>query len=74
MALVTYPECGNDVSERAATTRPKQVRKTHPIRWVAAAVIIPLLVWDAWESLRASKPHTTPSESVRPFHSGSLNQ
>jgi hypothetical protein len=74
MNLVTCPERGNDVSERAATARPKQPRKTHPLRWVAVAVIIPLLVWDAWESLRESKLHTTPSESVRPFHFKSLNQ
>jgi hypothetical protein len=74
MALVTWPECGNDVSDRAPTARPKQSRKTHPITWVAIAAIIPLLVWDAWESLRESKLHTTPSESVRPFHFRSLNQ
>jgi len=32
MTLVTCTECDNDVSERAATARPKQSRKTHPIR------------------------------------------
>jgi hypothetical protein len=74
MALVTYPECGNDVSETTLTARPKQSRKTHPIPWVAFAAIIPLLVWDAWESRRDSKLHTTPSESTRSFHFGSLNQ
>jgi len=42
MNLVNCPECGNDVSERAATARPKQSRKTHPIRWVAVAAMIPL--------------------------------
>ena len=74
MALVTCSEIGNDVSETTATARPKQARKTHPIMWVAFAAIIPLLVWDAWESRRESKPHTTPSESARPFHFRSLNQ
>jgi hypothetical protein len=74
MALVTYSECGNDVSERAVPARPKQSRKTHPIRWLAVAAIVPLLVWDGWVSLRGSKLHTTPSESVRPFHFSSLNQ
>jgi hypothetical protein len=75
MALVTCPECGNDASERAATARPIQSRKTHPITWVAFAVMVPLLVWDAWESLREAKLHATPSESVRPLHfRSSLNQ
>jgi hypothetical protein len=74
MALVTCSECGNDVSETTATARPKQSRKMHPITWVAFAAIIPLLVWDAWESRRESKLHTTPSESARSFHFSSLNQ
>jgi hypothetical protein len=67
MALVTYPECGNDVFERAVPARPKQSRKTHPIRRLAVVAIVPLLVWDAWVSLGEPKLHTTPSESVRPF-------
>ena len=74
MALVTCSERGNDVSETTATARPKQSRKTHPITWIAFAAIIPLLVWDAWESRRESKLHTTPSESARSFHFESLNQ
>jgi hypothetical protein len=74
MALVTYPEYGNDVYESAVAARPKQSRKTHPIRWLAVAAIVPLLVWDAWVSMGESKFHKTPSESVRPFHFGSLNQ
>ena len=73
MDLVTCSECGNDVSETTATAQPKQSRKTHPIMWVAFAAIIPLLVWDAWESRRESKL-TTPSESTRSFHFRSLNQ
>jgi hypothetical protein len=74
MDLVTCSECGNHLSETTATARPEQARKTHPIMWVAFAAIIPLLVWDAWESLRESKAHTTPSESVRSVHFRSLNQ
>jgi hypothetical protein len=74
MDLVTYSECGNDVSETTATARPNQSRKTHPIMWVAFAAVIPLLVWDAWECRRESKLHATPSESARPFHIRSLNQ
>jgi hypothetical protein len=57
MALVTSPECGNDVSERAVPARPEQSRKTHPIRWLVVAAIVPLLVWDGWVSLRESKLH-----------------
>ena len=74
MDLVTCYECGNEASETTATARPKQSRKTHPIMWVAFAAVIPLLVWDAWESRRESKLHATPSESARPFHFRSLNQ
>jgi len=70
MALVTYSECGNDVSERAATARPKQSRKTHPITWVAVAAIIPLLVWDVRQTLRESKLHNTSSEGFRSLHIG----
>ena len=29
---------------------PAQRHKTHPITWVATAVIIPLLCWDAWQT------------------------
>jgi hypothetical protein len=74
MTLMNCPECGNDASERAVSAQPKQPRKIHPLTWVAVAAMIPLLVWDAWESLRESKLHATPSESVRPFHLRSLNQ
>jgi hypothetical protein len=59
MNLVNCPECGNDVSERAATARPKQSRKTHPITWVAIAAMIPLLVWDVRQTLRESKLHNS---------------
>jgi hypothetical protein len=72
MTLVTYPE-RDDASERVATARPKQSRKIHPITWVAIAAMIPLLVWDVRQTLRESKRHTTPCESVRPFHFRSLN-
>jgi len=74
MTLVTCSDCGNHVSETTATARPKQSRKTHPIMWVAFAAIVPLLVWDAWESRREAKLHTTTSESARSFHFRSLNQ
>jgi hypothetical protein len=63
MALVNCAECGNDASESAATARPKQSRKIHPITWVALAAIIPLLVWDVRQSLRESKLHNTSSEA-----------
>jgi hypothetical protein len=73
MGLVTYSECGNDVSERAATARPKRSRKIHPLTWVVLAAAIPLLVWDARESLKEAKSHTTASESARSIHFGPLN-
>ena len=70
MALVTCTECGTDVSERAATARPKQSRKTHPVTWVAVAAIIPLLVWDVRQTLRESKLHNTSSDGFRSLHIG----
>ena len=70
MNLANCPECGNDVSERAATARPKQSRKTHPITWVAIAAMIPLLVWDVRQTLRESKLHNTSSEGFRSLHIG----
>jgi hypothetical protein len=57
MTLVNCAECGNDVSERAAPARSRQSRKTHPIRWVAVATIISLLVWDVQATLRESQSH-----------------
>ena len=70
MALVNCAESGNDVSESAATARPKQSRKIHPITWVAFAAIIPLLVWDVRQSLRESKVHNTSSEAFRSLPAG----
>jgi hypothetical protein len=70
MNLVNCTESGNDVSERAATARPKHSRKTHPIRWVAVAAIIPLLVWDVRQTLREPKLHNTSSDGFRSLHIG----
>jgi hypothetical protein len=65
MGLLTYPECGNDVSERAATARPERSRKIHPITWIVAAALIPILVWDVRQTVRESKSHSTSSVAFR---------
>jgi hypothetical protein len=67
MGLLTYPECGEDLSETAATARPKPSRKIHPITWIVAAALIPVLVWDVRQTVRESKSHGTSSEAFR-FH------
>jgi len=69
MGLLTYPGCGTDVSERAATARPKQARKIHPITWIVAAALIPILVWDVRQTVRESKSHSASSDAFR-FHPG----
>ena len=69
MGLLTYPECGNDVSERAATARPKPPRKVHPITWIVAAALIPILVWDVRQTVRESKSHSASSDAFR-LHPG----
>jgi hypothetical protein len=64
------PDWGNDDSEAAAITPPKQSRETPLIRWVAIAAMIPILVWDVQQTLRESKPHNTSSEGIRSLHIG----
>jgi hypothetical protein len=70
MALVTHPEWHNEVSERAANARPKRSRKIHPITWIVAAALIPILVWDVRQMLRESKHHNPSSEAFRSLHTG----
>jgi hypothetical protein len=70
MDLVTHPEWRNDVSERATNARPKQSRKIHPITWIVAAALIPILVWDVRQVLRESKLHNPSSEAFRSLHPG----
>jgi hypothetical protein len=47
--------------------RPKRSRKIHPITWIVAAALIPILVWDVRQTVRESKSHSTSSEAFR-FH------
>jgi hypothetical protein len=65
MGLLTCSECGDDVSGTAATARPKHSRKVHPVTWIVAAALIPILVWDVRQTLRESKSHGTSSEASR---------
>jgi len=70
MSLVTYPGCGNDAWERAATTRSKQARKIHPLTWIVAAALLPVLVWDVRQTLTEMKLHHASSEAFRSLHTG----
>lgn len=74
MGLVTCPDCGTSLSDRAPAcpkcgaprtagsaspigAAPPQPRKTHPVVWVVAILLIPLLGVMAWNSHReASLP------------------
>ena len=84
MALVEYNERGNEVAELAplcavggspsdanphAIASPAAKRPgMHPARWLAAAFVIVLLCWDAWQSLQEvkvrSRTHGAPISQV----------
>ena len=79
MALVKCPAYGTEgsglVAEAAHAARaqptPRQRRERHAVTWVAVAVIIPLLCWDAWQTRheiqqrrQASMQHANPSPAV----------
>jgi hypothetical protein len=59
-----YPEGGNMPSEPAAA-RPGR-RRVHPITWVAAAALIPLLGWDVWQTLQDIKHRQAYASLARP--------
>ena len=40
-----------EIAPRAAAKR----YRVHPLTWVAAAGLIPILCWDAWQSLQEAK-------------------
>ena len=35
--------------------RPAAPRRVHPLTWIVAAALIPVLCWDAWRSLEEAK-------------------
>ena len=56
------PECGAPRSAvpsaqatPSAPPQPTQRRKTHPLTWAVAAILIPILGWDMWQSGREAK-------------------
>jgi len=45
-------------SAQATPSAPPQLTqrpKTHPVTWAVAAIVIPILGWDVWQSGRESK-------------------
>ena len=48
-----YPEGEPGLSEHAPA-RPRR-RKVHPLSWFVAAALMPLLVWDVWQTLQDVK-------------------
>ncbi len=71
MFVVEYGECGDEFSElapmcpvlgpsgsapQATTSEAAPARhRTHPVTWIVAAALLPLLCWDAWESMQEAK-------------------
>ena len=39
----------------SAPAQPTQRRKTHPVTWAVAAIVIPILGWDMWQSGREAR-------------------
>jgi hypothetical protein len=51
----------------SAPAQPTQRRKTHPLTWAVAAIVILILGWDVWQSGRESKlPPMPVSVKFRP--------
>jgi len=41
---------------QATGSEPAPARhRTHPLTWIVAAALLPLLCWDAWQSLQEAK-------------------
>jgi hypothetical protein len=38
-----------------ATPVPRTRHRIHPLTWVVAAALMPVLCWDAWQSLQEAK-------------------
>ena len=71
MFVLEYGECGDEFSELAPmspargrlgsdaqdiASEPAPARhKIHPLTWIVAAALLPLLCWDAWESMQEAK-------------------
>jgi hypothetical protein len=52
----------------SAPAQPAQRRKTHPVTWAVAAIVIPILGWDMWQSGRDAKlPPMPVSVKFRPL-------
>ena len=50
-----------------APPQPTQRPKTHPVTWAVAAIVIPILGWDVWQSGREAKlPPMPVSVKFRP--------
>ena len=51
----------------SAPPQPTQARKTHPVTWAVAAILLPILGWDMWQSGREAKlPPMPVSVKFRP--------
>ena len=51
----------------SSAPQPTQRRKTHPVTWAVAAIVIPILGWDGWQSGREAKlPPMPVSVKFRP--------
>jgi hypothetical protein len=67
MTLLDYSADAGEFSESTAACPPGAAafpelaprtaapRRVHPLTWVVAAALIPVLCWDAWRSLEEAK-------------------
>jgi hypothetical protein len=55
----------------SAPPQPTQRRNTHPVTWAVAAILLPILGWDLWQSGREAKlPPMPVNVKFRPAASG----
>ena len=66
MSVVEGPECGEEISSPLSDplgSLPKRRGKVHPVTWIVAIALLPILVWDVRQTVKESKLHATPSKA-----------
>ncbi len=54
MFLIDELPQGESVLSERAPARPQR-RKVHPLTWIVAAALAPVLAWDVWQTLQDVK-------------------
>ena len=58
-----------NIASRASTDSAQpatgqQGRKTHPVTWVASAIVAAVLCWDLWQTVRESREPPRPAQAL----------